>query len=319
MKTLKGVPGLSWQDGEMNTFMAALQHSLEFLGEGYPYAALMGLSGAAFLLQIHRTGPCPSGPDAACGFDSAGHILNLLRIDHRYLQASDGVKTIRSAVKESLDAGRPVIAIDLIKVSDWGLIVGYDAKGTYQVLTFYNEHKNKAQPAEKTPWAVYLLGEKLGPVNRDQAEMNSLFLLKNLLENRSYGPYYTGQAGFESWLERLENIGRFLAGTGEKRQEYLIGNYWNYISLIDARRAGRTYLQEEIRYRRFDNSAVYRKMGDLFGREVEALSRYHIVPPFQDEGRNMLEAENVQQQIEALQQAAELEKKVLKLWDRLAI
>ncbi len=319
MKILTGVPGLSWQDSEMNTFLAALQRALEFLGEDYPYATLMGLSGAAFRLQIHRTGPCPSGPDASCGFDSAGHILKLLRIDHRCLQASDGDKTIRSAVKENIDAGRPAIASDLIKIPDWGLIVGYDAKGTYQVLTFYNEHKNKAQPAEKAPWTVYSLGEKLGPVNRDQAELSSLFLLKNLLENRSYGPYHTGQAGFETWIERLENIGRFLAGTGEKRQEYLVGNYWNFISLIDARRAGRTYLQEEIRYRRFDNSAVYRKMGDLFDQEVEALSGYHIPPPFQDEGRSMLEEDNVRQQIEALQQAAELEEKVLKLWERLQI
>jgi hypothetical protein len=222
-------------------------------------------------------------------------------------------------VKKSIDADRPAIAVDLIKAPDWGLIVGYDAKGTYQVLTFYNEHKNKPRPAEKDPWTVYLLGEKLGPVNRDQAEMTSLLLLKNLLENLSYGAYHTGQAGFESWLERLGNIGRFLAGSGEKRQEHLIGNYWNYISLIDARRCAKTYLQEEIRYRRFDNDAIYRKMGNLFGREAEVLSQYCMQSPFQDEGQSMLQEENLQGQMEALQQAAALEKKVLGLWERLGI
>jgi hypothetical protein len=319
MKILKNIRGLSWQDGELNTFMAALQRILESLGEDHTYSYLMGLSGAAFRLQIHWDGLCPSGPDATCGFDSAAHLLQILRYPLRHLVASDGEDKVTSAVKKSIDAGAPGIAVDLIKVPDWGLIVGYDDKDQYQVLTFYNDHKNKPQPAQKDPWTVCLLGEKLGPFNRDHAEMTSLFLLKNLLENRSYGAYHTGQAGFESWLERLENIGRFLAGLGERRQEHLLGNYWNYISLMDARRAAKTYLQEEIRYRRFDNDAVYRKMGNLFGQQVEVLSRYPIQPPFQDEGKSMLEEENLQQQIEALKQAAELEKKVLRLWDRLKL
>jgi len=319
MKILQGIRGLSWQDGEMNTFIASLQRALEFLGGDHSYSILMGLSGAAFRMQIHRTGLCPSGPDATCGFDSAGHILRVLRLDHRIRQAVDGEKKIKAEVKKSIAAGRPAIAVDLIEVPDWGLIVGVDDRGRYQALTFYNEQKNKPQAAEKDPWTVYLLGEELGPVNRDEAEMSSLFLLRNLLENRSYGQYHTGLAGLERWLEILGNIGKFLAGSGEKRGDHLLGNYWNYISLIDARRAARTYLQEEIRYRRFGNDAVYRKMGDLFGREAEVLSAYHIPPPFQDEGRGMLEEDNVRKQIEALEQAVELEKKVLKLWDRLEI
>jgi len=319
MNILKGIRGLSWQDGEMNTFIAALQRSLEFIGEEYTYNSLMGLSGAAFRVQIHHTGLCPSGPDATCGFDSAGYILRVLRLDHRIRQTADGEKKIKEDVKKNIAAGRPAMAIDLIRVPDWGLIVGIDAQDRYLALTFYNEQKNKPQPAEKDPWTVYLLGEGLGPINRDQAEMSSLFLLKNLLENRSYGPYHTGRAGLERWLEILGQIGKFLAGTGEKRGEHLLGNYWNYTSLVDARRAARTYLQEEIRYRRFDNDAVYRKMGDLFGQEAEILSSYHIPPPFQDEGRGMLQDENIRQQIEALEQAVELEKKVLTLWERLEI
>ena len=319
MKILTGIRGLSWQDGEMNTFIAALQRSLEFIGEEYTYHTLMGLSGAAFRVQIHRTGLCPSGPDASCGFDSAGHVLKTLRLDHRILLAADGQKKIRSAVKKNITAGRPSIAIDLIKVPDWGLIVGLDDQDRFQALTFYNEQKNKPQPAENDPWTVYLLKERLGPVDRDQAEITSLFLIKNLLENRSYGAYHTGRAGLERWVEILNDIGRFLAGTDEKRGEHLLGNYWNYISLIDARRAARIYLQEEIRYRRFDNDAAYRKMGDLFGQEVEALSAYHIPPPFQDEGRGMLQEASIRQQTEALEQAIELEKKVLGLWERLEI
>jgi hypothetical protein len=319
MIILQGIRGLSWQDGEMNTFIASLQRALEFLGEDHTYSALMGLSGSAFRLQIHRTGLCPSGPDATCGFDSAGHVLKTLRLDHRILRSADGEERIRSAVSNSIAAGRPAIAIDLIKVPDWGLIVGTDDQDRYQALTFYNEQKNKPQPAENEPWTIYLLGERLGPVDRDQAEMHSLFLLRNLLENRSYGAYHTGLEGLERWLEILGSIGKFLAGSSQRRGDHLLGNYWNYITLIDARRAARTYLQEEIRYRRFDNDAVYRKMGDLFGREAEILSAYHISPPFQDKGRGMLEEDNIRQQIEALQEAAELEKKVLTLWERLEL
>ena len=59
--------------------------------------------------------------------------------------------------------------------------------------------------------------------------------------------------------------------------------------------------------------------GLAFGQEAELLSGYHITPPFHDEGHSMLEEENVRHQIEALQEAVELEKKVLKLWERVEI
>jgi hypothetical protein len=319
MKMLKNIRGLSWQDNELNTFIASLQRALEFLGEDYNYSYLMGLSGAAFRLQIHRDSLCPSGPDATCGFDSVAHLLQALRYPSRRLTASDGEEKIKQAAKKCIDAGFPAVAVDLIEDPDWGLIVGYDDDDRYLVLTFYNEKKDKPQPAQNAPWIVYSLGEKLSPLNRDEAELASLFLLRNLLENSSYGAYHTGQAGFEIWLERLEEIGKFLAGSGEKRQEHLIGNYWNYASLIDARKAAKKYLQEEIRYRRFDNDAIYRKMGDLFGQEAEALDAYKIKPPFQDGGESMLQDSNLKLQMETLQQAAVFERKVLGLWERLEL
>ena len=319
MKVLKNIRGLSWQDREHNTFIAALQRALENVGEKHTYSYLMGLSGAAFRLQIHRDGLCPSGPDATCGFDSAGQVLQILRYPLHCLVASDGEKKIKSTVKASINAGLPAIAVDLIKVPDWGLIVGYDEHDEYLVLTYYNEEKGRPKKAQKAPWIVYCLGERLGPTNQDEAEKTSLFLLRNLLENRSYGPYHTGQAGFEVWLERLKNMSRFLAGTGEKRSEHLLGNYWNYVSLIDCRLAAKHYLREEIRFRRFENDALYGKLGSLFGEEAELLSQYHIQPPFRDEGKSMLEDGNLKRQRETLEGAAELEKKVLEFWDRLEI
>ena len=156
-------------------------------------------------------------------------------------------------------------------------------------------------------------------MDKDQAEKNSLVLVKNLLENSSYGPYHTGLHGFKIWLDRLKKMGRFLAGAGEKRFEQLLGNYWNYVSLIDCRRAAKNYLREEIRYRRFENDSPYGKLGSLFGEEAELLSQYHIMPPFKDQGKSMLEDENLKTQIEALKGAVELEREVLKFWDQLQL
>jgi hypothetical protein len=319
MKVLENIRGLSWQDGEYNTFIAALQRTLEHLGEKHTYSYLMGLSGAAFRLQIHWDGLCPSGPDATCGFNSGQHLLEVLRWNSYVLSSSDGEEKIQKAVRESIGRGAPVLAIDLIEVPDWGLIVGYEDDGQLLVLTYYNKENNKPQRAEKSPWIIYLLGEKLGPADKDQGEKNSLILVKNLLENSSYGPYHTGIRGFEIWLDRLKNMGRFLAGAGEKRFEHLLGNYWNYVSLIDCRRAAKHYLREEIRHRRFENDSLYGKLGSLFGEEAELLSQYHIMPPFKDQGKSMLEVENLGKQIETLEGAAELEKKVLEFWDKLQL
>lgn len=319
MKILKNIRGLNWQDGEYNTFIAALQRALEHLGEKHTYSYLMGLSGAAFRLQIHWEGLCPSGPDATCGFNSGRHLLEVLRWNSYVLTSSDGEEKIQKAVRESVDRGAPALAIDLIEVPDWGLIVGYEDNGRFLALTYYNKESDKPQPAEKSPWVIYLLGEKLGPADQDEAEKNSLFLVKNLLENSSYGPYYTGLHGFEIWLDRLKNMGRFLAGTGEKRFEHLLGNYWNYVSLIDCRRAAKHYLREEIRYRRFENDSLYGKLGSLFGQEAELLGQYHIMPPFKDQGEIMLQEENLKAQIDALEGAAELEREALKVWIELKL
>ncbi len=317
MKVLEGIRGLSWQSGELNTFVAALRSALEYLGENHTYSYLMGLSGAAFRLQIHRDGLCPSGPDATCGFNSGHHLLDMLRWSFRCLMASDGEKKTKEAVHASIDRKIPVLAIDLIGAPDWGLIVGYDEDGEFLVLTYHNRNKDQPQRAEKPPWSFYLLDQKLGHTHQDRSEEMSLFLLKNLVENSSYGPYHAGWHALQAWKELLEHIGRFLAGSGDKRIEHLLGNYWNYVSLIDCRRAAKIYLREEIRYRRFENNAIYGKLGALFGQEADVLDRYHIMPPFHDQGKSMLEEVNLKRQIEALESALSLEQKVSSLWDKL--
>ena len=78
-------------------------------------------------------------------------------------------------------------------------------------------------------------------------------------------------------------------------------------------------LREEIRYRRFENDSLYGKLGSLFGEEAQLLSQYHIMAPFKDQGQSMLEEENLGKQIEALEGAAELEKKVLEFWEKLEL
>ena len=88
MKILKNIHGLDWQTGEYSTFIATLQRALEYLGEKHTYSYLLGLSGAAFRLQIHWDGLCPSGPDATCGFDSGAYLLQVLRRPVRRLAAA---------------------------------------------------------------------------------------------------------------------------------------------------------------------------------------------------------------------------------------
>ncbi len=67
---IEGVQKLGWGLGKENTFMGALQSTLNTIGDDVTYEYLVGISGAAFRLHFHYPEWCPSSPDATCGFDT---------------------------------------------------------------------------------------------------------------------------------------------------------------------------------------------------------------------------------------------------------
>ncbi len=77
-RVIEGVGRLQWGKGQENTFMGALAAVMQSIGEDVSYDYLMGVSGAAFRLQIHQPDWCPSAPDAGCGFNCAGAATEAL-------------------------------------------------------------------------------------------------------------------------------------------------------------------------------------------------------------------------------------------------
>jgi len=173
-KLIAGVPNLSWN--EMNSFMGALQAVGHRIGDHSGYAFLSGVSGAAFRTQFFDTW-CPSSPDATVGFDAGTAALKARGLDATWLHVSSDGKNkpqIVAAIKKSIDAGMPVLAIDLIETPEWGIIIGYQKNGEELLCRTYFDKRKGFDVARKFPFAVAIL-KREGKVPDDGASVKQGF------------------------------------------------------------------------------------------------------------------------------------------------
>jgi len=141
-KLIGGVPNLSWN--EMNSFMGALEAIGHKLGDHVDYAFLCGVSGAAFRTHFFDTW-CPSSPDPSVGYDAGAVTLKARGLSATWLHVSSDGKNkpqILTAIRKSIDAGMPVLAIDLVEMPEWGVIIGYQKNGEELLCrTYFDKHK----------------------------------------------------------------------------------------------------------------------------------------------------------------------------------
>lgn len=104
----------------------------------------MGVSGAVFRLQIAQPDWRPSAPDATVGFNCAEPAMKALGYSLKSLADNNffvwlGVRKMRSAIIESIDQGRPIVAINLDGGMDWGVVTGYESEGRLILCRTYDD------------------------------------------------------------------------------------------------------------------------------------------------------------------------------------
>ena len=157
---IEGVEPLAgWGNGEENTFIGSLRVVLSAVGENVSYNQLMGVSGAAFRLQIAQPDWCPSAPDATVGCDVSGPAVkalgySLTSIDDNSILVWVGVKRVKAAIVESVDDGRPVVAINLAGGMDWGIVTGYEDDGKSFLCRTYENPGDEYVKAKECPCVV---------------------------------------------------------------------------------------------------------------------------------------------------------------------
>lgn len=246
-RVIQGVELLQWGRGMENTFIGSLTVAMRSLGEDVTYDYLMGVSGAAFRFHFATPEWCPSSPDATCGFNCADPALAALGYDIRFIHALEGspeAPALLQAVARSIDTGRPVLAIDLKVVPDWGVITGYEDGGQKLLCrTYYDKGENYAV-ADKWPWVVAIIGEKREPLPRAEALRRSLEVAVETAHSESYGEYASGFAAFERWIAELEDDARFENADPSAEFAYDHINAWIYYSLMHSREKAARYLRD---------------------------------------------------------------------------
>ena len=277
---IDGIGKLAWGTGMENSFLAAVYRIDEKFGRKTSYRDLVGLSGYGFRV-LFFDGWCPSSPDVTCGRDLGAELLGKLgySCEDYYLLTPEtegklrgeakSEDELRDIIRSSIDRGYPVLAIDLIGVPEWGLITGYQKGGKELFCRTYFDRTEGYDIAQKTPWVIYVIGERKEPKLANEYR-NSLLLARELYETEKYDIYFSGLKALDAWIAALKNEEDF-DGMGPSRLEMVhLANWWIYYSLSIARADAVQYLTEN-RERFGANTDLVDELIRLYGNEVEIL------------------------------------------------
>ena len=240
-KLISGVPNLSWN--EMNSFMGALQAIGHKIGDHSGYAILCGVSGAAFRTQFFDTW-CPSSPDPTVGYDAGAATLKARGLSATWLHVSSDGKNkpqILEAIRKSIDAGMPVLAIDLIQTPEWGIIIGYQKNGEELLCRTYFDKRKGFEVAQKFPFAVAILKREAKVPDENASIKQGFGIVAENLTTPKYGEYFSGLAAFDKWMARLRDDD-FTKLDSAKLSDVIQANYWTFQRLIADRKTGIEYL-----------------------------------------------------------------------------
>ncbi len=206
---IEGLEPMEWGKGRDNTWANAYALSLQGAGEDVTYDTVMGYSGAAFRLHFHQPDWCPSSPDATVGYSHAvpaarafGYAASGGMVD---IKDAAAVADVRARIVASIDAGKPVRAIDLVQIPDWGVIVGYRDGGDTLLCRDYHADGDEYAEVVKFPWVVEFIGEKTRQPSVRENVVRALQVAVELADTPRFGQYASGFAAYDVWIGDLED------------------------------------------------------------------------------------------------------------------
>ncbi|MDF2801004.1 MAG: hypothetical protein K0S61_907 [Anaerocolumna sp.] len=259
---LENIPKLSWDKGMDCTWAGALTVCMNYLGETYSYEYIMGVSGAGYRLAFTPVWDY-SSVDALVAFDYAKSAFRALGYEHWWADRIDKSKrTIeRNNIMKDLQAGKPVIAINLRIAPEWGLITGYTDKGkkflcrTYFDQDIFDKYEDQVDYFKDTkgylevdcwPFALEHIGNKIDKPDDKENLYNSLRILVESHEAKVSRNYYQGAEAYEKWIEALKNEVWFEKAKSDDLIRVLSVNDYQLKNLLDARKCAANYIKDSI-------------------------------------------------------------------------
>ncbi len=236
------LPRLEWGEGFDTSFIRSAQLALNALGARYSYDYLMGLSGAAFRLHFHPDW-CPSAGDMTTGFDvskvlfsSLGYSTTLHSIDDN---SFDDIRSLYQKIKEQINRGVPIVAINLKVCPEWGIITGYLKKRPGILCRTFFDETEEYSLAEHAPWLSFFIGDRSEPLHPEEIFKNSLKIAVQLGKTEDFEGYKSGRSAYKHWSKDLKNMALSLPKRGFEHHEV---NLTLFNCLVDARKAAVSYL-----------------------------------------------------------------------------
>jgi len=238
---LDGISG--WFCGDKESSVHAAQEAvMQAVGEDVTYDDLVGVSGLAFRMQVHKEGLCPSSPHSFCGYQCVERSVRALpwviRIFEAKPEDAEKVKEARQAVVESIDRGVPV----QYGSEEDGIIVGYQ-KGGEEWICFHPMRDGGTKSFIETQWpwgiAVFPEPKKEVPAARELA-LGALKQSVEMATAEEAESYFVGFRAWEAYVQRLEALEQ----TDDKaREDAMLGNAWIYECLAQYRGVAERYLR----------------------------------------------------------------------------
>lgn len=199
---------------------------MTYLGEPYSPEYIQGISGAAFRVA---TG-CPSRP-TCCMMMWTTDLIKLLGYEYKEYPCygPNGEKLIDnmiSAVREQIDADKPVLIWHAMTSAEWDVVCGYDkensifyGRGSYWGAETNEYHIESWDRAEKAieicpAFGAVTIGEKKGNFNAKRAEINALtdavVHARTMKDKPEDGGWYSyeGIQSLKKWSEAYSNAGK---------------------------------------------------------------------------------------------------------------
>ncbi len=286
---LPGIRTLEWEKGMDCTWAGALFAALSYMGEAYTYEEIMGMSGACYRLAFTEVWDW-SATDALVAFDYSAPLFRAIGYEQLWADrvTKDSRPGERQRILKDLEAGKPVVAINLRIAPEWGVITGYGEKGkVFYCRTYFDKavlEKNKDLEYLETdfwPFLIVHFGEKKEAPHSKAILVSSLKLLTaSFLASPNRG-YYQGRKAYEKWIEGLKEdklwcCPRNQEGAAKDIERRTAVNDSMLLNLIDARRSASVYLRQCASLLTEEQGVRLSKLGDVFALIAEKLTAHRL-------------------------------------------
>ncbi len=307
-------------DGPLqNSVLGCLAGAMDAAGEDVSYEYLMGVSGAAFRLQVAQPAWCPSAPHAECGFGCTDQALRATGWSRQTVRTQHDGQVDRAAVAEalallraSLERGVPGIWSS----EEAGLIVGLTGGDELRVRP-YSPRQQGYVTEGGWPWFVEIL--QPGQVADRRPVLAEAFRTAlTLAHTPAFGGYASGLAAYALWAEQLEEEARFADLTGDSWFRPALANGYVYGSLWSARTAAEVFLRDiadefppSMGQALVAAAEGYRAVHESLGRPHEGFGCAWSLMPWHLGSLERWTPAVRRAQAEALREAADLERRAL--------